>query len=216
MQPNSTASLIPRPTQGRLMLEEQPHHLSIEQRIMKCVLFVFFVILIVPIFIMKWSNVKILCLEAYDGMDRSHLLPVQREVTTNRFSLRRFFGPSFQSELIALDKQIREECHLLERDIKILRKQIKTFDQFVMQHKDLFEVCQTYLQLFPQYISHPSKIPSNLNLNDPIDLHTKLWIERNNLEHMRNERKRFILRHKEVYNAFEKALEKHKYEKTNG
>lgn len=117
-----------------------------------------------------------------------------------------YFNWSSNDELVTLDNQIREDCQTLKSDIRLLKEQINSFDSFVIQNKQLFEACLSYSQQFPEYISLPTKIPSSLDLNDPIDLRTKLLMEKNNLDHMIGERKRFLMRHQKVYQIFVKAM----------
>lgn len=204
MRANSITPIILGHLKSSIMLKRQSMSLGPASRIKKFVLFFFWTLLIILLFTKRWSNMKILFLKAYDGVPRMPLLTTYNEVAkAKKISNTRFFGLTLERESLDMDTDIQKECHLLENDIQMLKKQIKTFDKFVKENKELFKVCQD--KLFSGYIIPAIEIP-NLDLADPINFLTKLQMEKNNLEHLIAERKRFIMRHPEVETAFTKAV----------
>ncbi len=191
-----------------LLVWEQPR-LSIDRRIMKFVLLGIFCVLVIPLFMMKWSNVKMLGLEVYDGIDRT---PLQKQgIKTERSAFTRFCDYlTMRDKLIAMDNAMREHSRLLKSEIQLLRKQIKKFDSFVMNNAELYNVCLTHLQQFPEYISPAPEIPKKLDLNNPISLRSSFLFEKINLDHRINERRRFLMRHPEVIQAFQRAFDMQK------
>lgn len=191
-----------------LAVWEQPR-LSIDRRIMKFVLLGIFCVLVIPLFVMKWSNVKRLGLEVYDGIDRT---PLQKQgIKTERSAFTRFCDYlTMRDQLIAMDNAMREHSRLLRRENLLLRRQLNKFDSFVMNNAELYNVCLTHMQQFPEYISPAPEIPKNLDFNNPISLRSSFLFEKINLDHRINERKRFFMRHPEVMQAFQRAFDMQK------
>ncbi|MBA3237950.1 MAG: hypothetical protein H0T62_06310 [Parachlamydiaceae bacterium] len=204
-------------TRNELVEKIPEHSLTVEDRITRFALLVLLVVLIFPIFF-GWPKVERLWLETYDGIDRtSYFTNEAFETALDPILDGDDMGPLckcnysafkslFQDESAELDKQMREECKSLTSDVKNLKNQMSRFDNFIKEHKELFEICLSYLQTFPEFISPSTEIPSTLNRDDPIDLRTMLLMEKNNLEHNIQERKNFFMRHQEVYAVFLKYI----------
>ncbi len=211
---------ISRPTHTQIIYEpveeNQKSILTLSDRISRFALLVFLVILIVPIFFER-PYIKKLWLETYDGIDRSssytnEIIDTDLETIVKRDNIDKLsrlnsvFNLIFRDEIATFHNKIREECTSLSFEIKDLKSQMRRFDNFIKKHKELFEVCLFYLQQFPEFISLPPEIPSTLDPENPIDLRTMLLMEKNNLEHLIQQKKEFFMRHQEVYDVFLKYL----------
>lgn len=106
-----------------------------------------------------------------------------------------------------VDEYSKSETIKLEKEIKILEEEIQKIDSFVIEHKELYDLCNEYFKSNLDYIAKYT-LPdcSKLDPNDPVD---KLTLTRNKLtilKHEKSERIDFFSRNKQIYEYLEKYL----------
>jgi len=105
-----------------------------------------------------------------------------------------------------LEKQkLLASCRALEEEIRRHRSTVEKIDAFISERPELKALCQKYIAEHPESIVRIKKPPiEGLDPNDLIDKKAILALTRNKWEREVRERRRFLERHSEVRECFEK------------
>lgn len=114
---------------------------------------------------------------------------------------------AFKEKEHPLDTEAKREYQELLPVAKELKEKIRDLDTFISSKPDLDAICRDYISKFPHRIVMLKKVTiENYDKNEPLDRACKLSLKCIDLQHALDERIRFIKRHKEIYELFEKYL----------